>query len=85
MFRGVPVLRGVAAANVTADEALAQVHPGVAGFHALLAALGVAGVRAGDELGLIEVWAGRHKVFASGGVPDRAEVGVVGIHSFNVV
>src|SRR6266404_2214245 len=39
MFRGVFVLRRVAAAHVAADQAQAQVHPAVACFQALLASL----------------------------------------------
>jgi len=39
------ILRVVATADVTAGPAQAQVHPGVAGLEALLAAVGVAAIR----------------------------------------
>ena len=41
MFGGVLVFRGVAAADVAAFHAQAKMHPGVAHFQALFAALGV--------------------------------------------
>jgi hypothetical protein len=43
VLRGVFISRLVAAADVAAGEALAQVHPGVAHLEALLAALGARG------------------------------------------
>ena len=39
MFGSMFVLRGVAAANVPANKALAQVYPGIANFQAILAAI----------------------------------------------
>jgi hypothetical protein len=41
VFGGVLVLGGVATADVSADEAHAEVDPAVAGFEAFLAAFGV--------------------------------------------
>jgi hypothetical protein len=51
MFCGVLVLRGVAAADVTATQTQAEVHPGVAHLEALFAAFGL-GL---DALDLIEM------------------------------
>src|SRR6185312_6081935 len=47
----VPLRRGVAAADVTAGQAFAQVHPDGAHGEAVLAALGRAGRRLGWQLG----------------------------------
>ena len=41
VLRGMFVLRGIAAAHVTAGHAQPQVHPGIAHFQTLLTALGV--------------------------------------------
>jgi len=51
MFRSVFVFRRIAAADVPADKALAQMHPGVANLQAILTA-----VRAGRDVSyLVEV------------------------------
>jgi hypothetical protein len=54
MLRGVFVLRGVAAANVTATQAQTQMRPSVAHFEAFFATLGLGFY----FLNLIEVGAG---------------------------
>jgi len=54
MLGGVFVLRGVAAANVTATQAQTQMHPTVAHFEAFFASLGLGF----NFLNLIEVGAG---------------------------
>jgi hypothetical protein len=43
MFRGVPVLRGVTAADVTTNLAEAQMNPRIAHLQTLLASIGVGG------------------------------------------
>jgi hypothetical protein len=55
------VFRGVAAADVAANQAQAQMHPGVAGFEALFAAL-AAGRDFADFAG-VRTWSlcGRHR------------------------
>jgi hypothetical protein len=55
MLRGVLVFRVVAAPNVTADEALAQVHPCISDFDALFAAHPISSRCAFDGLQVIEV------------------------------
>src|SRR5215210_253262 len=60
---GVPVGRGVAAADLPAGLAHPQVHPAVARLQALLAAGDL--VRLGEVLDLVEVRAGGHQALPS--------------------
>lgn len=58
MSTGMFVFGAVATADVAASEALAQMHPGVAGLEALFTAIGGAGRDAAD---LLDMGAGGHR------------------------
>ena len=60
VFRRVPVLRGITAAHVPADQAEAEVHPLIARLQALLAPF----LLVMPEMNLVEMFAGRrHDLF----------------------